>query len=113
VKTAKPTPKPTPRPTLRPTPAPVLLGIEARDFQFAPASLVAPAGVPLDISFINADVAIPHNVSITTSAGATQFAGKIITGVATVIYEVPALAVGIYRLGCIVHPTMTGSLTVD
>ncbi|MEX1170258.1 MAG: cupredoxin domain-containing protein [Chloroflexota bacterium] len=89
-----------------------MLSIEARDFQFAPDSLSGPAGAPFEIAFTNANPAIPHNVSIATDSGASRFGGKIINGVASITYVVPALPAGTYRLGCIVHPAMVGTLTI-
>jgi plastocyanin len=86
--------------------------MEARDFLFAPAALNAPAGTPFDIAFTNADTAIPHNVTISTDAGTPLFSGQIITGVATVTYVVPALPAGDFILGCVVHPAMSGTVTV-
>jgi plastocyanin len=68
--------------------------------------------VAFGIAFTNHDQAIPHNVTITTDGGSLRFNGAIINGVASVRYEVPALAAGGYRLGCIVHPAMTGTLTI-
>jgi plastocyanin len=68
--------------------------------------------MPFGIAFSNADAAIPHNVTIATSAGASRFSGQLITGVSSVTYVVPALAAGDYVLGCVVHPAMTGSLAV-
>jgi plastocyanin len=50
---------------------------------------------------------------IATSAGASRFNGTIINGVASITYQVPASPAGTYRLGCIVHPAMTGTLTLD
>ena len=49
---------------------------------------------------------------ITTASGASIFSGKIISGVSTIAYDIPALAVGDYPFTCIVHPGMTGTLTV-
>lgn len=105
-------PAPTPKPTPRPTPIAVIRAVEAKDFAFAPASLSAPAGAPFKIVFSNADASIPHNIEIRTSDGVSRFKGTIITGVATITYAVPALAAGDYRLACIVHSNMTGTLTV-
>jgi plastocyanin len=68
--------------------------------------------VPFGLTFTNSDAAIPHNVTIATDAGALQFNGTIINGVASITYQVPALAAGAYRLACIVHPAMTGTLTI-
>jgi plastocyanin len=68
--------------------------------------------VPFGIAFTNNDAAIPHNVTIATDAGALRFNGTIINGVASISYQVPALAAGAYRLGCIVHPAMIGAVTI-
>ena len=86
--------------------------IEAKDFAFSPVSLSAPADAPFKIAFSNADAAIPHNVMIVTGDGTPRFSGKIVNGVTTITYAVPALPAGSYRLACIVHPAMTGTLTV-
>ncbi len=110
--TRQPTPPPTPRPTPRPTATSVVRAVEAKDFAFSPNSLSVPAGVSFEIAFSNADAAIPHNVTIVTLDAAVRFSGKIVNGSATIIYAVPALPAGTYRLACIVHPAMTGTLTV-
>jgi plastocyanin len=49
---------------------------------------------------------------ITTASGASIFSGKIISGVSTIDYDIQALAVGDYRFTCVVHPGMTGTITV-
>jgi plastocyanin len=114
--TARPTPKPTPTPTPKPTPTPtarpVVISLEAKDTAFAPASLSVPAGRAFAIKFSNADLANTHNVTVASKTGALVFNGKIIVGVASVTYAVPALAAGTYRIGCIVHPAMSATLTV-
>jgi plastocyanin len=89
----------------------VTIALEARDFAFSPSALVAPAGKPFKIAFHNADAGVPHNVVIRDSGGAQHLSGKIITGDSTSTYSVPALAAGAYTFTCVVHPTMTGSLT--
>jgi plastocyanin len=39
---------------------------------------------------------------------------ELVTGPATVTYEIPALAAGTYTFNCFVHPAlMTGTLTVS
>jgi plastocyanin len=41
------------------------------------------------------------------------FKGEIVTGVKTATYKVPALQPGQYPFLCTVHPTMTGTATVQ
>jgi plastocyanin len=90
----------------------VRIAIEARDFEFPSSLAEAPAGQPFSIVFTNSDAAIPHNVTLATSAGVSRFSGKIITGISSITYAIPALSAGDYRVGCIVHPAMTGTLRV-
>ncbi len=49
---------------------------------------------------------------IANGAGVSLFSGKIVTGVSSINYTVGALAAGDYQLACIVHPAMTGALTI-
>jgi plastocyanin len=90
-----------------------VVALEARNFLFSPTSLRVPADRAFGIAFSNQDAAIPHDVTITAPGGALRFSGRIVTGVASVTYAVPALEAGTYRLGCIVHPAMAATLTVD
>jgi plastocyanin len=53
-----------------------------------------------------------HNVQVTAPDGSKPFQGSLLTGPASVTYNVPALAAGAYTFSCVVHPTMTGTLTV-
>ena len=48
-----------------------------------------------------------------TSNGAELFKGEIFNGVATRVYDVPALDAGAYAFVCTVHPTMVGTLNVE
>ena len=41
------------------------------------------------------------------------FKGEIFAGVATMVYDVPALGAGTYGYVCSVHPNMTGSATIQ
>ncbi len=70
--------------------------------------------MPFQIAFTNNDAGIPHDVAIHTGSptGPIVWQGAIITGVATQTYDVPALAAGTYGFTCVVHPNMTGTLTV-
>jgi cytochrome c oxidase subunit 2 len=101
-----------------PPPAPsggadqVQLDLAAKDIQFTPVALDAPADKPFTIKFQNNDPSITHNVAIKDSTGQEVFKGEIFAGVDTRIYPIPALKAGAYVFGCSVHPNMTGTLTV-
>ena len=87
--------------------------IHAKDVQFVEKSFSAPADTAFELEFVNDDAAIPHNIEIKDSAGNSLFKGDIITGVETTVYQVPALPAGTYPYICTVHPSMTGSATVE
>jgi cytochrome c oxidase subunit 2 len=103
------------------TPAPAPSGsgpavkISAVGVKFEQTAISAPAAAPWQIDFENKDPAIPHNVAIHegTPTGKEVFKGEIFPGVATKVYSVPALPAGGYAFVCTVHPTMTGTLTVQ
>jgi len=92
----------------------VALKISAQGTAYDTDSLEAPADTPFTIEFTNNDAGIPHNVSIhkDSPTGAEVFKGEIFSGVATKVYQVPALPAGTYGFVCSVHPNMTGTLTV-
>jgi cytochrome c oxidase subunit 2 len=120
--------KATPAPTATPAPpasgaapspggsqaAAVTLRLAAQAIAYDTTALEAPANTPIRIDFTNSDAGIPHNVAIhkDSPTGETVFQGDIITGVATVTYDVPALPAGTYAFVCTVHPNMVGTLTV-
>jgi plastocyanin len=76
------------------------------------STLVVPAARPFDLVFQNNDDGVPHNVEIAESAArATKFLeGEVITGVASITYQVPELAEGNYYFLCSVHPNMNGTV---
>jgi len=85
----------------------------AQNLAFDKATLSAPAGQPFQIVFANNDPGVPHNVEIRNPDGSIAFKGAIVTGPTTTTYAVPALPAGTYPFQCTVHPTMTGTLTVQ
>jgi len=88
-----------------------VLHISARNIAFDTDHLETPAGQAFVLDFDNNDPGIPHNVEIKDASGTSLFKGQIITGPATISYQVPALAAGSYMFVCDVHPNMTGTLT--
>jgi plastocyanin len=104
------------------TPAPAPSGgvgasvqISALGIKFDPTAITAKADQPFRIEFDNKDPNTPHNVAIhkDSPTGAEVFKGDVFNGVAKKTYEVPPLAAGNYAFVCTVHPTMTGTLTVQ
>jgi mono/diheme cytochrome c family protein/plastocyanin len=93
-------------------PAGTVLTVVALNIAFDVKELSAPADAAFQIDFDNQDSGIPHNVEIKDGSGQTVFLGDIITGLARITYQVPALAAGTYTFICTVHPNMTGTLTV-
>ncbi len=77
------------------------------------STLTAPANAAFQIDFDNEDASVAHNVTIKDATGAMLFKGDLVTGVAQATYNVPAIPAGSYTFYCIVHPNMTGTLTVQ
>jgi plastocyanin len=94
---------------------PNLVMISAFGVKFEQTSVTAPADTPFQVQFENKDPGTPHNVALHLGDvnGAELFKGEIFAGVATRVYDVPALDAGAYAFVCTVHPTMTGTLTVE
>ncbi len=106
-----------PPPSAGPGPGgpPATLDIAAQNIAFDTAALSAPADAPFQIDFKNNDPSTPHNVAIhkDSPTGEAVFTGEVFPGVAEKVYDVPALPAGNYAFVCTVHPTMTGTLTVQ
>ncbi len=98
-----------------PTSDPGVVAVSALGIKFEQTAATAPAGKPFQISFENKDAGTPHNVAIHVgdAGGAELFKGAIFNGVATQVYDVPALDAGAYAFVCTVHPTMIGTLNVE
>jgi plastocyanin len=93
---------------------PNLVMISALAVKYEQTDVTAPADTPFQVQFENKDPGTPHNVSLHLGDvnGAELFKGEIFNGVATRVYDVPALDAGAYAFVCTVHPTMIGTLTV-
>ncbi len=121
--TYAPAPPVTPAPSVEASAAPSAgesaaagtVAISALNIAFEQTSATAPAGQAFQIAFDNKDAGVPHNVAIhkDSPTGAEVFKGEIITGPATATYDVPELDAGTYAFVCTVHPSMTGTLTVQ
>lgn len=89
------------------------VSIVASGIAYTTTDVTAPADAAFVIAFDNEDAGTPHNVAIHDASAAEVFKGDIFNGVETRDYQVPALAAGAYTFACTVHPTMTGTLTVQ
>jgi cytochrome c oxidase subunit 2 len=89
--------------------------LSALNLAFDQTSVTAPANTPFQIVFDNKDSGVPHNVAIhkDSPTGQEVFKGEVFNGPAKRTYDVPALPPGTYGFACSVHPTMTGTLTVQ
>jgi plastocyanin len=94
---------------------PNLVMISALGVKFEQTEVKAPADTPFQVQFENKDPGTPHNVALHQGGptGAELFKGEVFNGVATRVYDVPALDAGTYAFACTIHPTMTGTLTVE
>ncbi len=87
--------------------------VEALGVAFVEKTWTGPADTPFTIAFANQDPATPHNIELNDPSGAVAWKGDVFPGVETRIYDVPALPAGQYTFVCIVHPTMTGTATLQ
>jgi cytochrome c oxidase subunit 2 len=105
----------TPPPPASGGPGGPALEISALNLAFEQTSLTAPADQPFTIDFDNKDAGIPHSVAIhrDSPTGEEVFKGDIFNGPEKRPYSVPPQPAGAYAFVCTVHPTMTGTLTVE
>lgn len=96
-----------------PAGAPADVTVEAKGIAFTQAAWTAPAGKPFTIAFDNEDPGTPHNIALKDSGGAEVWKGDIFNGPETRAYDVPALPAGSYTFVCSVHPTMSGTATLQ
>lgn len=97
-----------------PAPAPAAdVTLTAKGVAFLETTFSAPADTPFTLALVNDDDAIPHNVELKDAAGASVYQGEIFPGIATRVYDVPALPAGTYSFLCTVHPSMAGTATVQ
>jgi len=88
------------------------LNLVAKDIKFDQATLTGPA-TGFTIHFDNQDAGTPHDVDILDASGAKVVDDKVITGLATADYPIAPLKAGTYKFQCSIHPSMTGTLTVQ
>ncbi len=81
------------------------LQIVAEDNKFDKDCLAVPPDQAFTIEFDNADVGIPHNVSLydTADGNQTLYKGEIVYGPRKITYTVPAQAKGTYEFICDPH----------
>ena len=85
--------------------------VTAKDLQFSPTEVSAPADAAFEIVFDNQESA-PHNIKISDSTGAEVFKGPVDSN-KQIVNNVPALAAGTYPFICEVHPDMKGTITAE
>jgi plastocyanin len=87
--------------------------VVAQGIAFDTDTISLPADQPSTLTFDNRDT-VPHNIAIYTDNSLSEalFQGEIVTGPATLQYEVPPLPAGEYYFHCDVHPNMNGTVTV-
>jgi plastocyanin len=87
--------------------------VTAKGINWVESAITIPAGAPFTLALDNQDAGIPHDVVIRDAGGAEVFRTDLVTGVAVVVYDVPAIPAGQYTFVCTVHPNMTGTVTAQ
>jgi plastocyanin len=96
-----------------PPPSSADIVLTAKDIAFDQAAISGPADMPFKIEFVNDDAGVPHNVELLDGSGAIAWKGDIFDGVDTRVYDVDPLPAGSYTFQCAVHPSMTGTATLQ
>ena len=88
--------------------------VSAQSLAFDTSEIALPPDAPSTITFDNDEAGVQHNISIYSdeNLGELLFQGEIVTGPASVDYEVPPQPAGEYYFHCDVHPTMNGIVVV-
>jgi plastocyanin len=88
--------------------------VVAADLAFDTELIELPADTPSPLTLDNQDPDVPHNIAIYTDDTLAQslFVGDLVTGPASIDYEVPAIEAGQYYFHCDVHPDMSGTVEV-
>ena len=88
--------------------------VVAQNIAFDTSTIDLPPS-PSSITFDNRDAGVQHNIAIYSNSSLDQelFSGDLVTGPATVQYQIPALQPGEYYFQCNVHPNMSGSVVVS
>jgi len=90
------------------------IAVVAQDIAFDTDTLELVADTPATITFDNRDAGVQHNIAIyeDDSLETVLFKGDLVTGAATIEYQIPPLPPGEYYFRCDVHPSMQGTVIV-
>jgi plastocyanin len=98
----------------------VTIDVTAQGIKFLQTQLNVPADQPFTIRFTNKDAGVQHNIAIFSEdplknpSATPLFTGQVVTGAASVSYQVPAMKAGNYWFRCDIHPTtMVGTITAS